>query len=438
MKEFEKEIERLNSELSELKRIHQAQIQENKITKEKAERNEKMLRSVVEAAAGKIGQDFFDNIILRLSEWLGAECVLIGKMVEQERIEAVPLLLDGKITHGFSYELAGSPCDITTRKGFCSFSGNVIDLFPKDQILVDLQAESYIGSALYNKEGETNGVICAVSRKKLDIPPYAQEIMKIIGARVTAEIDRQKMEEELQRSEKELRESNNTKDKFFSIISHDLQNPLNVLSGFSSLMVNDFDKFSNETKKKYINHIHKAAESMRNLVGDLLTWSLTQRGMIVSNPEELLLTDIVLSVIKSLETFAADKTIAINSTIKAGIKVKADKNMLTVIFRNIISNAIKFTSTGGKIGIYVEDFSETRNIYHKVTIQDTGVGIEPERLKSIFRIDEVTSTPGTNNETGTGLGLVLCKEFIEQQGGNIWVESKVGEGSKFIFTLPKA
>ena len=160
------EIEQLKK-LLELKEIELAQFKKNLEESETAaKRNGELLHSVVEAAASKIGQDFFDNIVIKLSEWLGAECVLIGRMTKNERVEAVPLLLDGKISHGFSYELAGSPCEITSRKGYCCYTENVINLFPKDQILVDLNAESYIGSALFNKDGIVNGVICAVSRIK--------------------------------------------------------------------------------------------------------------------------------------------------------------------------------------------------------------------------------------------------------------------------------
>ena len=217
-----KEIDRLKVKLEEKELELQKQSEAFTEIRKQKDENEKMLHSLVEAAAGKIGQDFFDNIVTSLAKWLKADCVLIGQMRNHERIHALPLYLDGKISHEFSYALEDTPCSQTCRKGFCAYPEDVINLFPKDEILVDLNAQGYIGSALYNDKGDVNGVICAVSREKLDIPPYAQDIMKIIGARVTAEIERQKMEQALLQSQEELKESNATKDKFFSILGHDL------------------------------------------------------------------------------------------------------------------------------------------------------------------------------------------------------------------------
>lgn len=421
------ELTDLKRQLSQLQFLYEEQTLQNRLLKEKTERNERMFKSLVEAAAGKIGQDFFDNIILRLSDWLGAECVLIGKMIENERIEAIPLLLDGKISHGFSYELAGSPCDITTRKGYCCYTSDLINQFPTDKILIDLQAESYIGSALYDKNGITNGVICAVSRKKLYEPPSARDILKIIGARVTAELERQKVEDK-------LRESNNAKDKFFSIMAHDLQNPLNIILGFSELLDKKYELLDDKVRRKYIQHISQASLSMTGLVSNLLTWSLTQRGMIETYCENVLVRPVVLNAIQLLTSMAEEKKIAISEMVSPDIEVHADKNMLATIIRNLLSNAIKFTEHEGSVKIIAKE----NNAKIQIEIEDSGIGIEPERIKHIFNVNEYKSTTGTNMEKGSGLGLVLCKEFIEKQNGTIWVEPALNKGTKFIFTLSSA
>ncbi len=254
------EIEKLKLELKNT-RLEVDSLNEKLILNEnKHLKNEKLLHSLVEAAAGKIGQDFFDNIVLRLSKWLNADCVLIGQIVEKERIKAVPLFLDGKVSHEFSYDLAGTPCDITTRKGYCEYPENVIQLFPKDKILVDLNAEGYIGTALYDKAGNINGVICAVSRQKIQIPPYARDIMKIIGARVSAEIERINAEKALKLSEAELKASNITKDKLFSVIAHDLKNPFNIILGFIELLLNDDRKYSPEKQKIIIEKMQQKVQ----------------------------------------------------------------------------------------------------------------------------------------------------------------------------------
>ncbi|MFC2138572.1 sensor histidine kinase, partial [Bacteroidota bacterium] len=278
--DLEIEIIKLKNEISKLKKESEKREKEFYKKSLELERNEKMLHNLVEASVGKIGQDFFNNIVKRLAEWLNVDCVLIGQIEGVERINAVPLYLDGVIKHGFSYELEGTPCAITTRKGYCEYPENVIQLFPKDEILVDLDAQAYIGTALYNKSGEINGVICAVSREKLVVPPYAQDIMKIIGARVSAEIERKKMEEE-------LKESNATKDKFFSIIAHDLINPFNSILGLSELLKRKYDYYEKSKMKQLIKFIYHNAKNTYELLNNLLNWSRSQLGKIKYQEEKL-------------------------------------------------------------------------------------------------------------------------------------------------------
>ena len=174
------------------KRIKKLQEQNDILKKEKEafENNEKMLHALVETAVGDIGQGFFNNIVIKLSEWLNTECVILGQIVGDNKIEAIPMYLDGEIIQGYSYNLKGSPCDLATRRGYCSYDENIIQLFPEDKDLVDIRANGYVGTALYNEKGEASGVLCAISREKLQLPPQAQDIMRIVGARVTAEIER--------------------------------------------------------------------------------------------------------------------------------------------------------------------------------------------------------------------------------------------------------
>ena len=433
--DLENENQSLRKELAEYKLAYSQQLEINRNAAENAARNEKLLQSLVEAAAGKIGQDFFDNIVIRLSEWLGAECVLIGKMTKDERIEAMPLYLDGEISHGFSYNLAGSPCDITTRKGYCSFSENVIDLFPTDKILVDLQAEGYIGSALYNKIGETTGVICAVSRHKLEVPPYARDIMKIIGARVTAEIERQKVEDALKQSEKDLRESNVAKDKFFSIIAHDLKNPLGILIGFSGLLMKNFDEYGKDKNIQYLDYINQTAQKVSELIQNLLAWALAQQGVMECVKDQTKLQPLVKESIAFLSILANEKNIDLKYDIPESITVSADVNMLSTVLRNLVSNAIKFTNEGGHILVSCRNDANRNEGKLIVCVEDSGIGIDKDKMKHLFKITRNTSSSGTHNESGTGLGLVLCKDFIEKQGGRIWAESSQGSGSRFMFTL---
>ena len=244
--------------------------------------------------------------------------------------------------------------------------------------------------------------------------------------------ERKKAEQALQESEIQLKELNATKDKFFSIIAHDLKSPFNSMLGFSEMLNNKFDKYDTKKKKKFINIIYQGLQDTFRLLENLLTWSRSQRGSIDFKPETLNLYLVAEETIDILSQTATNKSIIIKNEISESTFVKADKDMLATIIRNLVSNAIKFTPKGGKISIDAKNQQQ----FIEITVKDNGIGIPKEKQSQLFDIGENTSTQGTENETGTGLGLILCKEFVEKHGGKIWVESEIRKGSSFKFTIP--
>lgn len=242
----------------------------------------------------------------------------------------------------------------------------------------------------------------------------------------------EKQAKELKVKNEQLSILNSTKDRFFSIIAHDLRNPFHTVSGFAEVLIKDYKKLPAEKLERYLNLIYASSTSGNNLLENLLQWSRTQTGNISYTPTKINLSAIVEETMNLLEGNARSKNITVQSLIDQNITVFADENMLKTIFRNLISNATKFTPENGSITInYALSGSQV-----EVTVADTGIGIPPENLSKLFRIDTNVSTKGTANETGTGLGLILCKEFVEKHNGKIWVESENGKGSKFKFTLP--
>lgn len=233
---------------------------------------------------------------------------------------------------------------------------------------------------------------------------------------------------------KQLFEIVATKDKFFSIIAHDLKNPFNALMGFSSLLIDNFDDYNDEEKLDLIQTMSDASENAYKLLENLLEWSRSQTGSLKREPEEIRIDTITNDTIAVLENAALNKKISLHTSISNNLIAFADANMITTVIRNLISNSIKYTLSGGEIKIY----SSIENKMIKMTIEDNGVGIRKQDLDKLFRIDVNFSTNGTSSETGTGLGLILCKEFVEQNEGKIWAESELGIGSKFSFTLPIA
>ncbi|MDH5367952.1 MAG: tetratricopeptide repeat-containing sensor histidine kinase [Cyclobacteriaceae bacterium] len=239
--------------------------------------------------------------------------------------------------------------------------------------------------------------------------------------------------EKVARQNLELQDLNATKDKFFSIISHDLKGPLNSLSSFTYLLTDHIDSMSKEEIQTLAADLDKSQKNLYALLENLLEWSRSQTGNIEFKPEVFDLTSILKENRDLLLAQAQSKNIEIiYDTTESELQVNANKNSVNTVIRNLISNAIKFTPTEGKITLGLQKNNNEVN----VSIADNGVGMSDEVVQKIFRIDTKHSTKGTANEKGTGLGLILCKEFIEKNGGRIWVSSEVGKGSIFSFSLP--
>ena len=240
--------------------------------------------------------------------------------------------------------------------------------------------------------------------------------------------------EQLKKTNQELSLLNVTKDRFFSIIAHDLRNPFNVVSGFSEILLKNFDKLSPAKIRKFHEMIHTSSTAGNNLLENLLQWSRSQTGRISYEPVKLNLLALAEETFRLLESDAERKNISIKQLIEPEITILADENMIKTIFRNLISNAIKFTGEEGTITLK----SKIDNQMVIVSIADTGMGIPPETINKLFRVDTIITTKGTAKESGTGLGLLLCKEFVEKHCGKIWVESELGKRSEFKFTIPLA
>ncbi len=244
--------------------------------------------------------------------------------------------------------------------------------------------------------------------------------------------DRKEAETFLIASGEKLKQANAMKDKFFSIVAHDLKNPFNAILGFSNLLNEAYDNLDTGQRKSFIKNICEASENTFKLLQNLLDWSRTQTGNIDYHPGTIDLSVIANDNIALLQSAAVSKKIRIIMNIPFNTTAWADENMVKTVVRNLLSNAIKFTPNGGR----VELMAEMLNGEVMVCVVDNGVGVAPENLPRLFRIDEQFKSKGTDNETGTGLGLILCKELVEKNNGRIWAESKPDEGSRFCFTLP--
>lgn len=244
----------------------------------------------------------------------------------------------------------------------------------------------------------------------------------------------QRLYEDLSKSEQELKELNMQKDKFFSIIAHDLKTPFQGFLGYTKLLNEEFDNLHTNEIKELTRVLKDSAETLYKLLENLLEWSRLQRGLTEFIPMELNLSNIVMMNFDIMNNPARHKDIRLYCDIPTNEFIFADPNMLNTILRNLISNAIKFTPIGGTISV---SMGEPVGDRITVSVSDTGIGMNEETRLKLFQNDKHITTKGTNNESGTGLGLILCKELIEKDGGSIWVDSESGKGSTFSFTLNK-
>ena len=237
---------------------------------------------------------------------------------------------------------------------------------------------------------------------------------------------------ELISSQKEqLAQSNAAKDKFFSILSHDLKNPINGLLGFSNILENDFDNINESEKKEYIGYIKSSSDSLNKLIDKTLMWSRLQTGKIEVYKEKINLPEIVSNVIELQKVNAIRKGIILENNITGNLSVNADKYIVDTVVRNLVDNAIKFTEAGGKIAVG-DEIIENKVV---VSITDTGVGMNEQQMQKLFRIGEKVVSQGTDKEEGTGLGLILCKDMLILMGSDLFVDSKPAKGSRFYFKL---
>jgi CheY-like chemotaxis protein len=279
---------------------------------------------------------------------------------------------------------------------------------------------------------DTKDIVRALTTGGVDYinkPFRAEEVI----ARVKTHIQIHQQSIVLRKQSKELQELIVTKDKFFSIISHDLRGPMGGFMALTELMADDSTGLSPEEQKELIKELSESARNIFNLLENLLEWSFIQQGKFSFKPTRIFLTELASECIKSLLDSIRKKDINLSVDIPAEMQVYADLYMLQSVIRNLAANAIKFTPRGGTVAI-TAGFTENKNLV--IVVKDNGIGMNSEIKSNLFQLNKNTSRTGTEGEHSTGLGLILCKEFIEKHDGEIWVESEEGLGTSFYFTIP--
>jgi PAS domain S-box-containing protein len=309
-------------------------------------------------------------------------------------------------------------------------------IHPDDKERISNEVKTYIDAGIYNFEQEYRlknkaGKYCwysdfthVIRNSDGEITDYHAYLFDISARKET--------EEALVNSEKELRNLNTMKDKFFSVIAHDLRSPFQGLLGMSNILLED-EELTHEERKLFMQKLHDGLKTQFNFIDNLLTWNRSQRGALEFKPESNNLSSIIQETLSLLNESIVKKELILINNFEENIFAVFDKNILATVIRNLISNAIKFTNKGGEISISVHE--QDGSIVF--SIKDTGIGIDELNLEKLFRIDTHFSTKGTEDESGSGLGLIICRDFVEKHYGKIWVKSEIGKGSSFSFSIPK-
>ena len=310
------------------------------------------------------------------------------------------------------------------------------DLESNDFIIKQLSAQNEIAQIQYENEKKITFflVIGLVVFAVMILFMIAQQTSKRKAYNLLEFKNKQinKMNDEIEEQRDNLKSLNETKDQFFSIIAHDLKNPLNSINGFTELMIENNMIYDEKKRLKFLKIIKDSTGSVSTLLDNLLIWANNQTGKIDFKPEKLKVMNLVVDTISLFEAQALNKDIQLISTVEEQLEIKADKNMFDTILRNIVSNAIKFSNPGGKVIIG----ANASNGEICTTVSDDGVGMSKEILDKLFDINNKTTSVGTKNERGSGLGLILCKDFVSRHGGTLQVDSEQNKGTTVSFSLP--
>ncbi len=400
---------------------------------------EKDTQALVETSVGILGQQLFDTIAERLCGWLDCECAIIGEIIPGNKIRALAMMLDGKPVKDYTYSLENSPCDFIIRQCYCAYSENICMYFPDDAKLTKMNAQGYVGALLEDSNGRPIGVLCCISRHCLHLTEYTKNAIKIIAARVSAELERKNIQKEKARLETRLRQAQRLEaiGTLAGGIAHDFNNILFPIIGYTEMLMGDMG--NNSTCKPGLDAIYAAALRARDLVKQILTFSRHETGQL-----KLMKIQPVIKEALKLIRSTIPKTIEIHQDIdNACGPVKADPAQIHQIIMNLATNAFHaMEDTGGILNVELRQVRLSRDeiMIHELgegeylclTVSDTGTGMDEETAERIFEPFFTTKEKGR----GTGMGLSVVHGIVKRMKGAIRVYTEPGKGAMFNVYIP--
>ncbi|MEL7587942.1 MAG: ATP-binding protein [Prolixibacteraceae bacterium] len=375
---------------------------------------------------------FYDSLSLFLAKKLNVAYVIIDKLLPEENAaETLSFVAFDEVKSNAFYPLKNTPCENVMGRNLCCYVRNIQALFPDDAMLVDMMAESYIGIPLWDTKGKPIGLIALLDTKPIDNAAKIKTILQILAVRVAHEIERNNYDQTLIEKNKKLHEADRLKSAFLANMSHEIRTPLNSIVGFSELIADsDFDEAQ---KNFFIQQIITNGNNLLTIISDIMDISMLESGELKICKKLINVQNFISNIEKQFAYLTKAKGLEFRVTYQDNdeIVINADEDRLRQILNNLINNATKFTISGGlEIG-YKQEYN-----FVKFYVIDSGIGIQAEYHDKIFDRFRQVEDANTRKYGGNGLGLAITRNLVELMGGRIWVESVLGKGSTFYFTLP--
>ncbi|MHB1687957.1 MAG: sensor histidine kinase [Ignavibacteriaceae bacterium] len=412
----------------------------NVTERKKNEKVQQTIAQILQAAnTGSDLNDFFKFIHTSVNELMPAENFYIALHDKEANMITFPYFIDQVDKVAPPKRLGRGLTEYVLRSGKSVLVNREMDeklVLNGEVELIGSPTSIWLGIPLKIQDSTIGVLVVQDYNNENTYGSREKEILEVISFAISRAIERKRVEQEKSALIEELREMNASKDKLISLISHDLRSPFNSLLGFSEILNSEYDTLTHDEIQEYLKVIYESSKNLYNMTNNLLQFSRIQMGRVDYNPRELNLAKMIRSCLTLLKGNAVKKQINLMLDVGKDIIVNADEDMLNSVIQNLVSNAIKFTSKGGDVKISVKEIKDVdSNNFAEVIVEDSGIGISESDIKMIFN-NKIHSTPGTDKEYGTGLGLLLVKDFVEKNGGKLTIKSKLNTGSAFSFTIP--